>query len=144
MPDRTLDLDAGDTGAVILQVIDRVKEGDFTVRMPLDWTGVPGKVADGLNDVIIANQFLERELARMSDLVGTEGQLSQRASLVGQTAAWSESVRSVNNLIESLAGPVREMQSGCRCGGGRRPHQKSVLRGPRRDAGPQEHDQWEG
>ena len=111
MPDRTLDLDAGDTGAVILQVIARVKEGDFTVRMPLDWTGVPGKVADGLNDVIIANQFLERELARMSDLVGTEGQLSQRASLVGQTAAWSESVRSVNNLIESLAGPVREMQS---------------------------------
>ena len=111
MPDATLDLDAGDTGAVILHVIARVKEGDFSARMPLDWTGVPGKVADGLNDVFIANQLLERELARMSDLVGTQGQLSQRASLGGQTQGWSESVRSVNSLIDSLAGPVREMQN---------------------------------
>ena len=53
--------------------------------MPLDWTGAPGKVADGFNDIIIANQLLERELARVSDLVGTQGQLSQRVSLVGQT-----------------------------------------------------------
>jgi len=110
MPEDTIDLEAGDTSALMLDVIARVKEGDFSARMPLDWTGVPGKVADGLNDVIMANQSLERELARMSDLVGTQGQLTQRATLGGQTQAWSQSVESVNRLIGSLAGPIREMQ----------------------------------
>ncbi len=110
MSDTTIDLDAGDTGALLLDVIARVKEGDFSARMPRDWTGVPGKVADGLNDVIIANQLLEQELARMSDLVGTQGQLSQRATLGDQAHGWSRSVESVNQLIGSLAGPVGEMQ----------------------------------
>lgn len=49
---------------VLLSVLAQVKFGDFTARMPLEWTGVAGKVADGLNDVIIANQALEAELAR--------------------------------------------------------------------------------
>lgn len=110
MLEATLDLHTGDTGTLLLNVIARVKEGDFSARMPLDWTGVPGKVADGLNDIFIANQLLERELARVSDLVGTQGRLSQRAALVGQTQIWSESIGSVNKLIEALAGPIEGMQ----------------------------------
>ena len=58
---------------VLLSVLAQVREGDFTARMPLDWTGVPGKVADGLNDVIVANQALEAELARVSRVVGDAG-----------------------------------------------------------------------
>ncbi len=110
MPESTLDLDTGDAGALFLQVLARVKDGDFSARMPLDWTGVPGKVADSLNDVIIANQTLERELARVFEIVGTEGQFSQRATLGSQSDAWAGTVRSVNSLIESLAVPVAEMQ----------------------------------
>ncbi len=45
MPEATLDFDTGDAGALLLQVLARVKEGDFAARLPLDWTGVPGKVA---------------------------------------------------------------------------------------------------
>jgi hypothetical protein len=41
--------------AALLGVLAKIKEGDFSARMPLDWTGVAGKVADGLNDVIIAS-----------------------------------------------------------------------------------------
>ncbi|MEX2619855.1 MAG: ATP-binding protein [Egibacteraceae bacterium] len=106
-PDDLVDHNAGDA---FLQVIARVKDGDFSARMPLDWTGVPGKVADGLNEIIIANQLLERELARVSAVVGTQGQLAQRATLVGQTQGWSESIGSVNSLIDALAGPIREVQ----------------------------------
>lgn len=69
MLDTTLDLHTGETGAQFLNVIARVKDGDFSARMPLDWTGVSGKVADGFNDIIISNQLLERELARVSNLV---------------------------------------------------------------------------
>jgi hypothetical protein len=42
--------------AVLLQVLSDFKNGDFDVRMPLDWTGVAGKIADTLNDVIAANR----------------------------------------------------------------------------------------
>jgi signal transduction histidine kinase/CheY-like chemotaxis protein/HAMP domain-containing protein len=95
---------------VLLNVLAQVKAGDFTARMPLEWTGVPGKVADGLNDVIAANQALETELARVSRVVGKQGELSQRLALGGWTQSWSGSVESVNSLIEALVRPTSEMQ----------------------------------
>ncbi len=95
---------------VLLSVLADVKAGDFTARMPLDWTGVAGKVADGFNDVIIANQALGRELARVSRVVGEQGELSQRVVLGGWTQGWSGSVDAVNSLIGALVRPTSEMQ----------------------------------
>ena len=95
---------------VLLGVLAQVHEGDFTARMPLDWTGVAGKVADGLNEVIIANQLLGAELARVSEVVGKQGRLSQRAVLGGSAQSWSGSVESVNSLIDDLVRPTIEMQ----------------------------------
>jgi signal transduction histidine kinase/HAMP domain-containing protein/ActR/RegA family two-component response regulator len=95
---------------VLLSVLSEVNNGDFSVRMPLDWTGVPGKIADRLNDVIAANQTLSAELARVSRVVGDEGQLSQRVGTRGSAHAWSESVESVNRLIDNLVRPTNEMQ----------------------------------
>ena len=42
VPDDTLD------AATLLRVLTAFKGGDFTVRMPLEWTGIAGKVADRL------------------------------------------------------------------------------------------------
>jgi signal transduction histidine kinase/DNA-binding response OmpR family regulator/HAMP domain-containing protein len=94
----------------LLAVLAQVKEGDFTARMPLDWTGVAGKVADGLNDVIIANQALGAELARVGQVVGKEGRLSQRVVLGGWAQSWTGSIDSVNTLIDDLVRPTVEMQ----------------------------------
>jgi signal transduction histidine kinase/CheY-like chemotaxis protein/HAMP domain-containing protein len=101
---------AGLDEAVLLSVLSDVKNGDFTVRMPLGWTGMPGKIADRLNDVIAANETLGVELARVSRVVGKEGQLSQRVALRGSDQAWFESIESVNSLIENLVRPTSEMQ----------------------------------
>ncbi len=95
---------------VLLGVMARIKQGDFTARMPLDWTGVAGKVADGLNDVIIANEALGTELARVSRVVGQQGELSQRVVLGGPTLSWQGTVESVNSLIDALVRPTSEMQ----------------------------------
>ncbi len=95
---------------VLLSVLAQVKSGDFTARMPLEWIGVAGKVADSFNDVIIANQVLGAELARVSDVVGKQGKLSQRVVLGGATQSWSGSVESVNSLIDDLVRPTSEMQ----------------------------------
>jgi len=112
MADASLALDpAGAVDAkVLLGVLAKLKAGDFSARMPLEWTGVAGKVADGLNDVIIANEALGAELARVSMVVGRQGQLSQRVVLGGWTQCWQGSVESVNSLIEALVRPTSEMQ----------------------------------
>jgi len=95
---------------VLLNVLARVKEGDFSARMPFEWAGGAGKVADGLNDVIIANEALGAELARVSRLVGERGELSQRVELGGSGRGWAASVHSVNTLIDALVRPTSEMQ----------------------------------
>src|SRR5688572_4608137 len=105
----TIPADSIDAG-VLLSVLAQVKAGDFTARMPLVWTGVAGKVADGLNEVIIANEILGAELARVSEVVGKQGKLSQRLVPGSATQIWSGSVESVNSLIDDLVRPTIEMQ----------------------------------
>ena len=101
---------AGLDEAMLLGVLCDVKNGDFSVRMPLGWTGLAGKIADTLNDVIAANETLGIELARASRVVGKEGKLSQRVVLRGSDRVWSESIEAVNSLIEDLVRPTSEMQ----------------------------------
>jgi signal transduction histidine kinase/HAMP domain-containing protein/ActR/RegA family two-component response regulator len=95
---------------ILLTTLAQVKEGDFTARVPLGWAGVAGRVAESLNDVIVANQALEAELARISLVVGDQGKLSMRMALGGGTQTWSGSVQSVNSLIDALVRPTSEMQ----------------------------------
>ena len=40
----------------LLVALTALKKGDFSVRLPLDWAGVAGKVADTFNDVIELNE----------------------------------------------------------------------------------------
>ncbi len=96
--------------AEMLRVLSDVRRGDFGVRMPLDWIGVPGKIADTLNEIIAANENLAAELARVSRVVGKEGRLSQRIGLPASDAAWFESIESVNSLIDDVVRPTTEMQ----------------------------------
>jgi signal transduction histidine kinase/CheY-like chemotaxis protein/HAMP domain-containing protein len=95
---------------VLLAVLSAVKGGDFSVRMPLGWTGVPGKVADAFNDVIAANEMLGAELTRVSRVVGKEGKLSERVAYRGSDQAWSGTIESVNGLIDDIVRPTSEMQ----------------------------------
>src|ERR1039458_7019714 len=89
---------AGLDEAMLLSVLSDVKSGDFSVRMPLGWTGLAGKIADTFNDVIAANETLGIELARASRVVGKEGKLSQRVAVRGSDRVWSESIESVNKI----------------------------------------------
>src|SRR5260221_64835 len=95
--------------AVLVRVMTEFKRGDFSVRMPDDWSGIAGKIADTINEVIEANQRLGHELARVRRLVGEEGRISQRAAVPTLGGEWAESVDSVNELIENLVRPTSEM-----------------------------------
>ena len=39
----------------LLTALTGLRKGDASVRLPLDWTGVAGKVADAFNDVVEQN-----------------------------------------------------------------------------------------
>jgi HAMP domain-containing protein/signal transduction histidine kinase/CheY-like chemotaxis protein len=93
----------------LLTALKAYKNGDFSARLPQDWTGLPGKIADTFNDVIRMNQRLTRELARIARVVGKEGRITQRALLGDTSHAWSDAIGSVNNLIDDLVQPMSEM-----------------------------------
>jgi HAMP domain-containing protein len=93
----------------MLGVLLALKKGDFSARLPVDKTGIGGKIADTLNDVIELNDRLARELERTSQVVGKEGKIAQRASLGGAGGAWLACVDSVNSLIADLVQPTAEV-----------------------------------
>jgi signal transduction histidine kinase/CheY-like chemotaxis protein/HAMP domain-containing protein len=96
--------------STLLSVLSSVRRGDFTARMPHDWTGMAGKVADALNDVIAANEALGGELAHVSRVVGREGKLSHRIASRATDQPWAQGIESVNDLIDDLVRPTSEMQ----------------------------------
>src|SRR5579884_4284725 len=93
----------------LLTVLTAVKKGDFSVRMPLDQTGLPGKIADTLNDVIEMNERLCAELRRISQVVGKEGKTNERASMGGAGGSWTECIDAVNTLVVDLVQPTTEV-----------------------------------
>src|SRR5437763_10008861 len=93
----------------LLGVLMAAKKGDFSKRMAPDQTGVAGKIADTLNDVLELQERLCAELARVSNVVGKEGKTAERAVLAGAGGSWSQCVGSVNTLIVDLVQPTTEV-----------------------------------
>src|SRR5215470_19991213 len=79
---------------LLLKTLTALKKGDFSVRLPSDWVGMNGKIADTLNDVIEINDRLAKEMERVSRVVGREGKITQRATPPVAHGSWV-------NLVES-------------------------------------------
>ncbi|MEH2460692.1 HAMP domain-containing protein [Nostoc sp.] len=92
----------------LLRTLNAVKQGDFSARMPIDHTGVAGKIADTLNDIIDQNERMAAELQRIGNVVGKEGKIADRASLGDVRGSWLNCVTSVNTLITDLVQPTAE------------------------------------
>src|SRR5207237_44318 len=115
--------------AELLRALVALKKGDFSVRLPLDWTGIAGKIADTLNDVIEMNQKVVREFeslsrsvgkqgkiaafasegTRVAREVGTEGKLGGQAQVKGVAGTWKDLTDNVNLMAANLTGQVRNI-----------------------------------
>jgi HAMP domain-containing protein/signal transduction histidine kinase/DNA-binding response OmpR family regulator len=93
----------------MLAALVALRKGDATVRLPLHWTGVAGRVADAFNEVVEQNANMAEELARLRQVVGKEGKLKQRASLREARGFWGESIECINSLIDDLVHPTSEV-----------------------------------
>src|SRR5437867_22243 len=92
-----------------LNALIAFKRGNFSVRLPADWTGLAGKVADTFNEVIAINERMSRELERIGRVVGKEGRIGQRISLGVVSEGWADSIGCINTLIGDLVHPTSEM-----------------------------------
>ncbi|HEY6529853.1 MAG TPA: HAMP domain-containing protein [Cellvibrionaceae bacterium] len=108
MTTATLTHEELDTHA-LLHVLTALKKGDFTARMPENLTGMAGKIADTLNNIIESNELLSKGITDVSRVVGREGRLSQRAVIPSMVGGWATIVKSVNTLIDDLVRPTTEM-----------------------------------
>ena len=57
----------------LLHALQRVRDGDFSARLPGDWTGMGGKIADTFNEIIATNGRMAQELERVGKVLGKEG-----------------------------------------------------------------------
>jgi HAMP domain-containing protein/CheY-like chemotaxis protein/putative methionine-R-sulfoxide reductase with GAF domain len=95
--------------AIILSALQTMHDGDFSVRLPGSWTGVPGKIADTFNAIVSSNQQMASEIRRVGTAVGKEGRTRERIDLYESRGAWGEMEVSVNTLIEDLSRPTVEV-----------------------------------
>ena len=81
----------------ILRALRLLRRGDFSVRLPLDLTGVDGEIACAFNEVVELNDAMTRDFERVSEMVGREGTCTARPAR-GRSAwirstAWSATCR---------------------------------------------------
>jgi HAMP domain-containing protein/signal transduction histidine kinase/CheY-like chemotaxis protein len=75
----------------------------------VDGNGIDARIADTLNEVIELNEKMTREFARISNSVGKEGRINQRASLGNHGGGWAACVDSLNTLIGDVVQPSTEV-----------------------------------
>jgi hypothetical protein len=66
----------------LLRALQAVRDGDFSVRLAPDQTGLAGKLADTFNELVSCNERLAQELERAGQLVGKEGKTRVRVTSV--------------------------------------------------------------
>ncbi|HEY1263942.1 MAG TPA: HAMP domain-containing protein, partial [Terriglobales bacterium] len=100
---------SGEDLSLVLASLQSMRDGDFSVRLPVDWTGLPGKIADAFNEIVAANQQMSQELKRMGQVIGKEGRTRERPRFQQSRGAWGEMENSVNMLVEDLLRPTTEV-----------------------------------
>src|SRR6202142_4116418 len=83
----------------LLMAMMAFRDGDFSVRLPADWPGVDGRIAEAFNQSLAHEGRISREVARLSETVGSEGRLKQRMTVPGAAGEWAEKVDSTNTLL---------------------------------------------
>ena len=102
------DVSSADLGVILLS-LQTMRDGDFSVRLPGNWTGLAGKIADTFNEIVQANQQMAKELKRVGKVVGKEGRTRERMRFDLPKAAWGEMEVSVNTLVDDLLRPTTEV-----------------------------------
>src|SRR5579863_5699953 len=90
----------------LLAALRALRKGDFSVRLPLDLSGIDGEIAQVFNDVAELNASMTEELTRIGEAVGKEGKTNRRIRVAAAVGSWGTTVEAVNTLISDLVRPT--------------------------------------
>src|SRR5471032_864510 len=93
---------------MLLTALTALKQGDSSIRLPVEWSGMQGKLAETFNEVVDLNERMAEELSRLRQKVGKEGKLKQRAQMGDVRGFWRDQVHYVNALIDDLVHPTSD------------------------------------
>jgi HAMP domain-containing protein/signal transduction histidine kinase/CheY-like chemotaxis protein len=94
----------------LLKVLSEIRNGNFSVRMPIDKLGINGKICDTLNDIISLNEILVEQLTIARNTIGKQGRLNHRVELPKHArGSWNAGADSINSLISDLVYPTIEI-----------------------------------
>src|SRR5262245_37027821 len=109
MPDSRVNGGASPELLDLLNALQSMRVGDFSVRMSGSQVGLLGKIADTFNEIVAANERMAQQLERVGQVVGREGKTRQRVKFGLSHGAWGEMETSVNTLIDDLLWPTTEV-----------------------------------
>ena len=69
----------------LIFALRKLRQGDFSVRLPEDGTESDIELAMLFNEVVSLNQRMTGEFERLSRVVGKEGKIGHRAKVTGAT-----------------------------------------------------------
>ncbi len=90
----------------LLNALQAMLAGDFSVRLPGHQIGVAGKICDAFNTIVAANQRMAQQPEHVGEVVGQQGKTRTRVRFGLSDGAWADMEGSVNALIDDLLWPT--------------------------------------
>src|SRR3954464_8597972 len=87
----------------LVTTLSAIEEGDFSSRLPSDWVGLEGRVAQSLNSISARMERFNVSLLRLRQQVGDEGKINVRLSVGDSIGSWAERIEAINSLVEELS-----------------------------------------
>src|SRR5215207_3192044 len=92
----------------LLHTLGEVRRGRFDIRMRRR-SGLAGEVVDQFNELVSLQERRNRNLLRISRVVGREGRMAERLDEEAFDGQWAEGAHAVNSLIDDLVSPISEI-----------------------------------
>ncbi|MER5882298.1 HAMP domain-containing protein [Streptomyces sp. NPDC001941] len=83
-----------------------MRDGDFRVRVPETYEGLPAELIAVFNQIAVRNQHFADELTRVRREVVRHGRLDDRLQAGPGQGAWTSDVNSANSLLDALVVPA--------------------------------------
>ena len=93
----------------ILQSLKTMKEGDFSVRLPVSWTGLPERLPITSTKSSSPTSRWPSNSKESAWPWGKEGKTRERIRVEHRRGAWDDMEVSVNTLVEDLLRPTTEV-----------------------------------
>src|SRR3954466_3252934 len=76
----------------LVSTLAAIEEGDFSARLPSDWVGLEGRVAQSVNSISARMERFNVSLLRLRQQVGDEGKINVRLPMGDSIGSWAERV----------------------------------------------------